>query len=85
MLQICLKHLENIKFISKFLLEDKHHLMLSLLKKMKCIYSEEGDILFKKGDPANYFYIILKGSVSIYMPKDKHIVDKEILESSSKK
>lgn len=45
---------------------------------MRCWKAKQGDILFKKGDSANFFYIILSGSVNIYMPRDQKTVKEEI-------
>ena len=39
---------------------------------------KKGAAVMNYGDPANKFYIILKGSVNVYVPRDRRTVDEEI-------
>lgn len=36
-----------------------------IMSKLEKFTAKQGDVIFRKGDPANYFYIILEGIVEI--------------------
>lgn len=48
---------------------DLNQLLLELIDAMECEAVKQGEIIFNYKDKPSKFYIILKGSVDIYMPK----------------
>ena len=78
MIKVLISSLEDNKFISKYLRKNKEHIVKGIIKNMRIRRLREGDLLFKKGDPANHFLCLLKGSVNIYTVRDEAALQKEI-------
>ena len=77
------KIVENITFFQKILLKYRP-LALKLLRQLKLKTLKRGKTLFFAGDLPDNFYIILKGSVFILIPKDADLMKDERNEDTEK-
>ena len=59
--------------------EDKNEIMDQFSKLVKVRSCEKGEIIFHFGSPSTKFYLILNGSVKVYLPKEIHILQDELL------
>lgn len=65
-LQELVRHVEFFKALEPVVREE-------MCRVMEIQYFTSGEIVFRKGDPGKYFYVILRGSVSIHVTADLSI------------
>jgi len=79
------KFLLKFQFFKDFKETDTRNGLSKIAKSLKKLVLQPGDVLFKKGDTPNYFYVIIKGGVEIFQTKDEEALQSQIEEYSSKK
>lgn len=72
-LKVFLKTLKNFVSLMSSMTIDIDSLLMNIALYLKCEKMKKGNSVFKYGDKGNKYYVILKGSASVLLPKETKV------------
>ena len=76
-------YFKDVIFFKKYLDEGKEYVVTQLCRKLTLLKLGPSDLLFKKGEAAKHYFIVVRGCVNIYLNKDRYLgearLDSEIM------